>query len=155
MRLLLVGDGPLRNKTDRLIKKYKLQEHVVATGFQPWDKTPLYLNAMDIFAFPSYKESFGMALAEAMSCGLPVVSSINDGAMELIDNGETGFIAGDHHDFYICLAKLALDDSLRKKVGKKGRNFIQNHCNWPIVAEKTEQVYRETVKACSAYTTLR
>lgn len=145
-RLLLVGDGPLYTKVDRMITKYDLQDHVVMAGFQPWDKTPAFLNAMDIFAFPSYKEAFATALAEAMSCGLPVVSSINDGALELIENGETGFLAENHEDFYIALMKLAIDASLQKRIGENGRNFIQKHCNWPVVAEKTLHVYEETVR---------
>jgi len=145
-RLLLVGDGPLYTRVDRMINKYDLQDRVVMTGFQPWDMTPAFLNAMDVFAFPSYKEAFGAALAEAMSCGLPVVSSINDGARELIDNGETGFLAENHEEFYISLVKLAMDASLRKRIGENGRDFIQRHCNWPVVAEKTEKVYEETVK---------
>jgi glycosyltransferase involved in cell wall biosynthesis len=144
-RLLLVGDGPLYTKVDRMITRYNLQNHVVMTGFQPWDMTPAFLNAMDIFAFPSYKEAFATALAEAMSCGLPVVSSINDGALELIENGESGFLAKNHDEFYISLMKLTIDDSLRKQIGERSRKFIQKHCNWSVVAEKTVQVYKETV----------
>ena len=144
-RLLLVGDGPLWKKVEKMITKFHLQDKTCMTGFQPWKSTPDFLNAMDIFAFPSYKEAFATALAEAMSCSLPVVSSINDGARELIADGETGFIAKNHDDFYVLLMKLALDVSLRKEMGKHSRDFIRNHCDWPVVAEKTEKVYRQTV----------
>lgn len=107
---------------------------------------------MDIFAFPSYKEAFGTALAEAMSCGLPVVSSINYGARELIADGETGYLAENHDDFYVSLMKLAIDESLRRRIGENGRKFIQKHCNWSVVAEKTLHVYEDTVKRKASLT---
>ena len=91
-KLLLVGDGPDRSECERLCRQLGLCDDVKFLGKQ--DGLVEILNAADIFLIPSQSESFGLAALEAMSCGLPVISSNIGGLPELIRHNETGFIAG-------------------------------------------------------------
>jgi N-acetyl-alpha-D-glucosaminyl L-malate synthase BshA len=90
-KLVLVGDGPDRSECERLSRQLNLYEHVKFLGKQ--DGLVEILNCADLFLIPSQSESFGLSALEAMSCGLPVVSSSVGGLPELIKHNETGYIA--------------------------------------------------------------
>ncbi len=90
-KLILVGDGPDRSECERLCRQLNLCDSIKFLGKQ--DGLVEILNAADVFLIPSQSESFGLAALEAMSCGIPVVSSSVGGLPELIRHNETGFIA--------------------------------------------------------------
>jgi L-malate glycosyltransferase len=90
-RLILVGDGPERSSCEMLVRELNIQEHVRFLGKQ-LELVPI-LSAAHLFLMPSQSESFGLSALEAMSCGVPVVSSSVGGLPELQVHGETGYIA--------------------------------------------------------------
>ena len=90
-KLILVGDGPDRSECERLARELDLQDDVIFLGKQ--DGLEEILTCGDIFLMPSQSESFGLAALEAMSCGLPVVSSSVGGLPELNMHNRTGYIA--------------------------------------------------------------
>ena len=90
-KLILVGDGPDRSECERLCRELSLCEHIKFLGKQ--EALVELLNAADLFLIPSQSESFGLAALEAMSCGLPVISSSVGGLPELVKHNETGYIA--------------------------------------------------------------
>lgn len=90
-KLMLVGDGPDRSDCERLARELNLQDDVIFLGKQ--DGLEEILTCGDIFLMPSQSESFGLAALEAMSCGLPVVSSSVGGLPELNMHNKTGYIA--------------------------------------------------------------
>jgi len=90
-KLILVGDGPDRSECEMLARQLKLTDKVKFLGKQ--DGLVEILTASDVFLIPSQSESFGLAALEAMSCGIPVVSSSVGGLPELVGHNESGFIA--------------------------------------------------------------
>jgi N-acetyl-alpha-D-glucosaminyl L-malate synthase BshA len=88
-RLLLIGDGPevpaVRREADRL----QVGDRIRLLGNQV-EVQPL-LACGDVFLLPSAEESFGLALLEAMSCGLPAVTSDAGGLAQLVENGKSGY----------------------------------------------------------------
>ena len=90
-RLILVGDGPERSECERLCRELGIMEYVKFMGKQ--DSLPEILSIADLFFMPSQSESFGLSALEAMSCGVPVISSSVGGLPELNLHGETGYIA--------------------------------------------------------------
>ena len=90
-RLVLVGDGPDRSECERLCRQLEICDKVKFLGKQ--EGLIDILNSSDLFIIPSQSESFGLAALEAMSCGLPVISSSVGGLPELVRHNETGFIA--------------------------------------------------------------
>lgn len=72
-KLMIVGDGELREDIEKMIYKYKLDQDVILTGMK--NNVQDYLQAMDVFVFTSIFEGFGMALIEAQACGLYCFSS--------------------------------------------------------------------------------
>ena len=90
-KLLLVGDGPDRSESETLCRDLGIFEHVRFLGKQ--DALVDILAASDLFMLPSQSESFGLAALEAMSCGLPVISTSIGGLPEVNLHAETGYIA--------------------------------------------------------------
>lgn len=87
--LMLIGDGPLREELKRLARAEGVANRVVMPGFIS-DPKPFYLTA-DLFVLSSQYEGFGNVIVEALSCGLPVVSTdCPGGPAEILDHGRFG-----------------------------------------------------------------
>ncbi len=120
-KLILVGDGPDRFDCERLARELNLQNDVIFLGKQ--DGLEEILTCADIFLMPSQSESFGLAALEAMSCGLPVVSSSVGGLPELNMHNKTGFIAefGDVERMAKYTLSLLLNNRKYKIFAKNSR----------------------------------
>jgi N-acetyl-alpha-D-glucosaminyl L-malate synthase BshA len=143
VKLILIGDGPDRSECERLTRDLDLQKDVHFLGKQ--DGLAEILGASDLFLMPSQSESFGLAALEAMSCGLPVISSSVGGLPELNIHSETGYIAeiGDIDR----MAKYALDllNNERKyqEFSKKARNRAVNTFDKKIIVPQYEEYYKK------------
>jgi UDP-glucose:(heptosyl)LPS alpha-1,3-glucosyltransferase len=103
--------------------------------------------AADFFLFPSFYDTFGMVVAEAMATGLPVIVSRQSGASEWIHHGRNGFIlesANDPVAWSQAIRELENDSGLRKFVGEAARQTCLEH-SWDRVADATMQVYKRVV----------
>ena len=90
--LFLIGDGKQRREIERLIKEENIR-NVVLTGFLPREKTFEYFRASDAFLFPSKEDIYGHVINEAMSQGIPVISSTKvNSATKLIKDGINGYL---------------------------------------------------------------
>lgn len=89
-KLLMVGDGPDRTETEKVARNLGICQHVRFLGKQ--EKIEEVLSVSDLFVMPSGSETFGLAALEAMSCGVPVISSNVGGLPELNIHGKTGFL---------------------------------------------------------------
>jgi glycosyltransferase involved in cell wall biosynthesis len=108
-----------------LISEHDLDNRVFFKGST--NDVPSKLHDADIFAFPSAYEGFGMALAEAMSAGLPVVGYKNCAAVnELIEDGRTGFLCADGVEpLADALEKLMGNQALRARMGRAAKVAMQ------------------------------
>ncbi|MCR4322510.1 MAG: glycosyltransferase family 4 protein [Candidatus Azambacteria bacterium] len=88
VHFVIIGDGPEREKTERLIEKYQLTERFTLTG--ALQDANIYLKAFDIFVLPSRKEGLPYALLEAMAAKLICIASDVGGIPEVIENGKNG-----------------------------------------------------------------
>ena len=91
-KLLLIGDGPERNKCEDLSRRLGLTRDIRFLGKQ--DAVEELLAVADVFLLPSASESFGLAALEAMACEVPVISSNVGGIPEVNIDGVTGFTSG-------------------------------------------------------------
>ncbi len=89
-KLLMIGDGPEREKAEAFCRQHAMCDQVRFLGKQ--DAVEELLSIADLFVMPSESESFGLAALEAMACRVPVVSSNAGGIPEVNIHGETGFL---------------------------------------------------------------
>lgn len=139
-RLVLVGDGPEIEATERLAVELGIERDVVFLGDQQYIAD--ILPAADVFLLPSEHESFGLAALEAMSCGVPVVGSRVGGLHEVIVDQETGYLC-DPQDVS-CMARLVVsllaNEPFRRSMGQKARERAVREFN-------RERVVGEYLKA--------
>ena len=106
-----------------------------------------YYAAADFFLFPSPYDAFGMVVSEAMACGLPVITSRQAGASELIRHGYDGFVvdnADDAGSFAIHASALAGSPVLRAAMGRCARETVEHH-SWDDVARETMHIYHRAL----------
>ncbi len=85
IKLYLVGDGPLKENLEEYARELDLTKNIIFTGFLDKKGKEKYIMDSSIFVLPSYTESFGLVLIEAMSYGLPCIAfDSSDGAKELL-----------------------------------------------------------------------
>jgi glycosyltransferase involved in cell wall biosynthesis len=131
-RLLLVGDGSLRNEIESLARAPELAGKVVFAGLVPPGEVPRYVGIMDCLAHLSSREALSRALPQALAAGKPVVAYDFDGADEVCLENETGFLVrtGDVATVAQRLLQLAGDAPLRERLGQRGRQFVRE--NFPV-----------------------
>lgn len=113
-RMLLIGDGPLRDDVNAAIKP--LGSIVYCPGYQPYSALPRWYAMADVFVHPSPDEPWGVSVNEAMACGVPVVATQGVGAgHELIEQGVNGFMVPNYNPRKMAekLLVLAQDHNLR------------------------------------------
>ncbi len=113
-----VGDD-IRLK--EMIKKYELQDIVLYHGWINYEKKNQLFAVTDIYIQPSYFESLGIAIIEAMNYAIPVIASNTGGIPELISTGDNGILIepGDRSQLFYALCRLIEDSDLREQMGKK------------------------------------
>ena len=145
--LLVCGSGPLRGRLERHAADLVAAGRVVFTGYVPERDKVGYYNAADVLFFPSSLEGFGFTVAEAMSCGLPVVCSDRGSLPELLVDGEGGFLV-DPDDGEACARRLLLllgDPPLRRKFGAANRERVEQRFRWDRCARATRDIYEDVV----------
>ena len=103
----------------------------------------MYASA-DIFVFPSLTETFGQVIQEAMGSGLPVVALRAGGPADLVQPGETGFLAepGDVDVFAEKVIKLVQDSLLRRRMAIKARRIAENR-SWDAINQQISRILAE------------
>jgi len=89
-KLVFVGDGPARAELTGLCKRLKL--NATFMGHQKGKRLAALFASSSIFAFPSFTETFGQVVLEALASGLPVVGLFAEGTSDLVTHGQTGFL---------------------------------------------------------------
>ncbi|MDI6402105.1 N-acetyl-alpha-D-glucosaminyl L-malate synthase BshA [Balneolaceae bacterium ANBcel3] len=143
--LLLVGDGPDRPKVETRCRELKICDKVRFLGKQEMIED--ILSIADLFLIPSASETFGLAALEAMSCGVPVISSDIGGLPELNIHGESGYLCGlgDVEAMGDYAVSILSDDKLHKKLSENARKRAEEFELNKII-EKYEDYYLSVMK---------
>lgn len=147
VNLRIIGSGSSENEIRKLIDDNNLAHMIKLLGYIPQSDLPPYYNSSDIFVLPSLTESGGQAFLEAMSCGLPVVSSTAGGIPEYVYHGYNGLLVspGDVEGLYMALKKLIEDKKLRGIMGRNSREKILSHNSWETITDRYLEVYRQKI----------
>jgi len=102
------------------------------------------MTEVDIFCLPTLEEGLAVSICEAMSAGLPIVTTFESGAAELIKNYETGLLysSSDIHTLAEQLTKLASSEKLRQKLGYAATEQVKKRSNWIQYADHLEEIYK-------------
>jgi glycosyltransferase involved in cell wall biosynthesis len=147
VKFLWIGDGLLRGEFKSRIAAAGLKERFLLTGLVPPEQIPELVSAMDIVAHPSRREGLARAIAQGQLARCPVVTYDVDGNREGLIDGETGYAvkAFDEKAFGQRLELLVSDESLRRTMGAKGREFAAARFDANVMVEALEHVYRDVL----------
>lgn len=125
--LVVAGAGPLEQALRR--QALPLANRVVFTGELSRPQMVEAMGAADVICLASHFEGMPNVLLEAMACGKPVVATAVDGAREIVDDGDTGFLTSPGDDVALAkaLIRLAEDPTLRTDMGTVGRMRVIAH----------------------------
>lgn len=149
-RLLIVGDGPERERLERDLPE------AIFTGFIEGDELAAAYASSDVFLFPSLTETFGNVTLEAMASGLPAVCADATGSKSLVRHGETGFLAApnDVSDFARQVTLLLQDDDLRARMSIAARRRAEAS-SWDAVMGRLLENYEELLGHAKAQEEIR
>jgi L-malate glycosyltransferase len=145
VKLLLVGDGPDRPAAEALARELGVHADVLFLGKQ--EPIEELLSVADVMLMPSGSETFGLAALEAMSCGVPVVSSDIGGLPELNIHGETGFLCplADVDCLTVATRRLLHDDALHARTSAAARERAETEFRLDRIVPLYEAHYEEVI----------
>ncbi|MFB9465010.1 glycosyltransferase family 4 protein [Streptomyces cinereospinus] len=147
--LLIVGGGPYEGELRRLARETRVEDSVVFTGAVPWPELPAHYGAGDVFAMPCRTrrggldvEGLGIVYLEASATGLPVVAGDSGGAPDAVLDGETGWVVrgGSAEDTADRIVTLLGDAQLRRRMGERGRAWVEEKWRWDLLAERLKDL---------------
>jgi len=138
---VLVGDGPEREKLERLTDELGVRDLVTFAGKKPNDEMPALLADADVAIFPSLMEATSVAALEAMSCGVPVAASRVGGLPEIVDEAVgTLFEPANPESQARALAALLRRPDLAD-AGRTARERVVAHWSVARLAKRHEEIY--------------
>ncbi|MER6568659.1 glycosyltransferase family 4 protein [Streptomyces sp. NPDC001093] len=147
--LLIVGGGPYERDLRRMAAETGVGDSVRFTGSVPWSELPAHYGAGDVFAMPCRTrragldvEGLGIVYLEASATGLPVVAGDSGGAPDAVLDGETGWVVrgGSPEEAADRIVPLLGDPGLRRRMGERGRQWVEERWRWDLLAEKLKDL---------------
>lgn len=151
LRLVVGGNGQVQD-AERQAAKLGLAERVTFKGWVGPDEKATLLAQADIYVLPSYNEGLPMSVLEAMSFGLPVITTTVGGIPELITSGRDGILVrpGDVNGLAAAIGELADDPERRRGLGEAARDRVAQHFSRDAVLKLLTTVYAEVIENAQA-----
>lgn len=151
IKLLIVGEGELKDQLEKSIENYNLQKKVELTGALSQERIIELMETSDVFLLPGIydksgrAETQGLVIQEAQAMELPVIVSDVGGMKYGLIEGKTGFVVKEK-DIMAFADKIELlikDEALRTEMGRKGRKFVVANYDSKILGTRLEKFYKD------------
>jgi glycosyltransferase involved in cell wall biosynthesis len=142
---VVAGEGSLRKALEDRIIQHRLDRSMRLLGFR--HDVLSIVNASDLFVLPSVAEPFGLVLIEAMSLGKPTVAVAAGGPLEIVEEGQTGFLVPprDAKEMAAAIMRLLAEPETRQEMGSRGEARYRDKFTVERMAQETIQVYRRVL----------
>jgi glycosyltransferase involved in cell wall biosynthesis len=145
-RLTIAGDGPERERLERMVGEMSLSNQICMLGAIARDKVRSLMHSCTVYCLPSYGEPFGMTALEAMACGKPVVVTAAGGLDSLVDDrGGVKVPVGDSEKLAEGLITLLRNPALCRQMGNHNREVAVSKYDWVVVLDELERIYEQTI----------
>ena len=146
IKVLMIGDGDLKEMATDMISEYGLEDVIISQDFRL--DIPDVLSAVDVYCLPSLWEGLSLSLLEAMSMKKAIVATPTDGTVELINDGENGFLVPfkDPEKLAEGLLKYFYKRELMSEHGERSRKIVEKNFDAAIMSNKVEEIYFEMMK---------
>jgi glycosyltransferase involved in cell wall biosynthesis len=148
-KFVISGKG-LANETKKLVDhatKLGVNNNMIFTGYFPDKQLPRLYQAADIFAFSTFYENLPFAILEALSTGLPVVTTNVGGIPEMITNAKNGFLVEPFNSNELASKILYFLEHPEEsaETGILARKTIKERFDWQLIVEKVLKIYEAAV----------
>jgi glycosyltransferase involved in cell wall biosynthesis len=147
--LVLVGGHPGEWEGEHPLETIRQlgAKQVFLAGWRPHEQLPQALNAADVLVLPSVAEAFGLALVEAMACGLPAIACASHGPAAIVRDGKSGWLVppDDEQALAAVLIETASDTDERRRRGQRAATEARQHYGWTTIAKQIAGLYEEVV----------
>lgn len=136
IKVVIAGDGPLRDETERYIKQADLNARVQFSGWIVHNQMPDYLNQLRLVVLPSYTEGLPNLVLEAMACGTPILATSVGAIPGMITDGETGFVMEDNSPECIVRNIIrALNHPQLDQISRNARALVEAQYSYDAAVE--------------------
>jgi teichuronic acid biosynthesis glycosyltransferase TuaC len=144
VQYIVVGDGPEREKLERIADKRGLANNVKFVGELKHNELPRYYSMADVFVLPSVHEGFGIVKLEAFAFGVPVIVTDGGGAVEGVSHWENGFIVPLNQPKKLAEAIITILSNLELKesMGRRGKEIVMKEYLWEHNVKKVTEMYK-------------
>jgi glycosyltransferase involved in cell wall biosynthesis len=140
------GTPPYIAELQHLVAKLGLTQRVTFTGFVTGEAKDLLLQGADLFVLPSFAENFGVAVAEALAAGLPVVITPGIQIAPAVAAAQAGLVVeGQVTTLATALAQLLKHPELRQQLGRNGQQLARQQYSWDAISRDLMQIYGEVL----------
>ncbi|MGC8988357.1 glycosyltransferase family 4 protein [Infirmifilum sp.] len=145
LKLVVIGDGPLRGAIERLVKAYGLEGEVELLGWVPREELVRHYNRMKLLVLPSLTEGLPNVVLEAMACGTPVLATPVGAIPDIIRDGVTGFLLRSTEPKHIAekISELLANPELLESVSERALAFVRSHFTYEYAARLWQSVLDE------------
>jgi glycosyltransferase involved in cell wall biosynthesis len=148
-KFVISGKGQ-SNEMKKLVahaERLGVKDNIIFTGYYPDKKLPALYQSADVFAFSTFYEHHPFAVLEALSTGLPVVTTNVGGIPETIESGKNGFLVEPFNPQQLAdrILYLLEHPAEAAEMGVLARKTIEEHFDWKIVVKKVLKVYDEAL----------
>jgi glycosyltransferase involved in cell wall biosynthesis len=148
--LLLVGAGSMDiYNSEHELKDFVLSQELQGSVFFCGEVQNVheYLQASDVFVFPTEREAFGISLIEAMACGLPVISTPVGGIKEILEHKKNGIVckAGDLAQLHAALEVLITDTAFASDLGVEARRTVEDRYSAKVVNDLYIELFKQAL----------
>jgi L-malate glycosyltransferase len=143
LKLLLVGDGPLRGELERLALCLGLTDRIQFLGLRGREEVARLLHGCEVFVLPSRSEPFGIVVIEALACKKPVIATTVGGIPEIIENGKTGLLIEPDNPEALAaaLTNVLQNESLRLAIARAGNAMVREKFNTKNMGASYEAIF--------------
>ncbi|MBA4175607.1 MAG: sugar transferase [Leptothrix sp. (in: Bacteria)] len=143
VRLVLVGDGPLRASCEAILQAAGMADLAWLPGERA--DVPDVMRSLDCFALPSLAEGISNTILEAMASGLPVLATRVGANAELVQDGSTGLVVPPNDPAALAngIVRLAQDGAGAAAMGRKGRVVAERQFSLPVMVQAYQAVYEQ------------
>jgi len=154
-KVLLMGQGSLRQELERQIRELGLESRVVFTGFVEAHQRAACYSVMDVLVHPSFEDAAPMPIIEAMAFGLPVIATPRGHVSSVIEHQRSGWIVpvGQPEPLAAALQKLLNDASLRQTLGAAARQRVASGFRWKDMTRAYEACYDRVLRVAASIET--
>jgi glycosyltransferase involved in cell wall biosynthesis len=143
VKLRIVGEGEDRRMFEEMCRRLEVRAEF--TGRLSREGVIKAMREAKVLVLPSFSrlEAFGIVLLEAMACGTPVIGANVPGVGEVA--AKAGFVFESEEELAELILSIIRDETLVKKLGRRGRKVVEKEYSWDVVIKMVEKVYSKVV----------